>query len=79
MAARGHVPRRRCVGCGRVAPKAELLRIVVRSAAPVLDPEQREPGRGRYLCGGACAQEAVRRRAFGRAVADTADFVESMS
>ncbi len=25
----GHVPRRRCVGCGRIAPKSELVRLAV--------------------------------------------------
>ena len=34
----GHVPRRRCVGCGRIAPKSELLRIAV--------ADRRAPDRG---------------------------------
>jgi predicted RNA-binding protein YlxR (DUF448 family) len=50
------VPRRRCVGCGRVAPKSELVRIVAerdpdgsRSRA-VQDDRGTMPGRGAYLC-----------------------------
>jgi predicted RNA-binding protein YlxR (DUF448 family) len=55
------VPRRRCVGCGRIAPKSELLRIVAASGrtspagaaaktCAVADPLARMPGRGAYLC-----------------------------
>jgi predicted RNA-binding protein YlxR (DUF448 family) len=54
------VPRRRCVGCGRIAPKSELLRIVATERGSsasggaktraVADPLARMPGRGAYLC-----------------------------
>lgn len=55
------MPHRRCVGCGRIAQKSELLRIVATertsSAArqgaqsyAVADPLARMPGRGAYLC-----------------------------
>ncbi len=55
------MPRRRCVGCGRIAPKSELLRIAatVQGAAgeserarrhAVLDRDGTMPGRGAYLC-----------------------------
>ncbi|HTA04947.1 MAG TPA: YlxR family protein [Solirubrobacteraceae bacterium] len=77
-----HVPRRRCVGCGRIAPKSELLRV---AAAPpssserahaVADPLARMPGRGAYLCrdaGGArpagdCLAQAERRGGIARAL-----------
>jgi len=59
-------PRRRCVGCGRIAAKSELLRIAVaasregragsesrrgeRIALAVLDRAGTMPGRGAYLC-----------------------------
>jgi predicted RNA-binding protein YlxR (DUF448 family) len=53
-------PRRRCVGCGRIAPKSELLRIVATERGSsagsgaktraVADPLARMPGRGAYLC-----------------------------
>jgi predicted RNA-binding protein YlxR (DUF448 family) len=57
------VPRRRCVGCGRIAPKSELLRIAVadharaggRAAASrraIADRDGTMPGRGAYLCRG---------------------------
>jgi predicted RNA-binding protein YlxR (DUF448 family) len=77
-----HVPRRRCVGCGRIAPKSELLRIAAvetddgAAARAVLDPAKRMPGRGAYLCHGAtvtqpsrdCLAQATRRGAVARAL-----------
>jgi predicted RNA-binding protein YlxR (DUF448 family) len=77
-----HVPRRRCVGCGRVAPKSELMRLVaVREGATgpalaVYDPSCTMPGRGAYLCrgerhaepNGDCLARAGRRGAIGRAL-----------
>jgi predicted RNA-binding protein YlxR (DUF448 family) len=59
------VPRRRCVGCGRIAPKSELLRIAVAESAradgraaassrrAIADRDGTMPGRGAYLCRGA--------------------------
>lgn len=55
------MPRRRCVGCGRIAPKSELLRIAAteqqsadgggRTARiAVADRDGTMPGRGAYLC-----------------------------
>ncbi len=50
------MPRRRCVGCGRIAPKSELLRIAAthddggRSRRAVIDLAGTLPGRGAYLC-----------------------------
>lgn len=66
-------PRRRCVGCGRVAPKSELLRIVAADPAPVAgdaperasqtcavaDPRAVLPGRGAYLCRDANGETAA--------------------
>ena len=76
------MPRRRCVGCGRIAPKAELLRLaIVRDGegnAPraVSDTAAVMPGRGAYLCRGsvpadadaACVQSALRRGGVSRAL-----------
>jgi predicted RNA-binding protein YlxR (DUF448 family) len=48
------VPRRRCVGCGRIAPKPELVRLAAcgdaRRRVAVLDRKGVLPGRGAYLC-----------------------------
>lgn len=70
------------MGCGRIAPKPELLRMAAAPAAEgssrmaVLDSDGRMPGRGAYLCRGATADEpsracltlALRRRAIPRAL-----------
>jgi predicted RNA-binding protein YlxR (DUF448 family) len=76
------VPRRRCVGCGRVAPKPELIRLVALreggggAARAVIDRECRMPGRGAYLCRGNppalpaadCLERARRRGGVARAL-----------
>ncbi|MEW2380775.1 YlxR family protein [Micromonospora sp. NPDC047707] len=71
--ARRAQPERTCVGCRRRAPAGELLRIVAigdgagHSLRP--DPARRLPGRGAHLHPDpACFAQAVRRRAFGRAL-----------
>jgi uncharacterized protein len=51
-----HVPHRRCIGCGRIAPKAELLRIALGAAQSskrrlaTIDHAGTMPGRGAYVC-----------------------------
>lgn len=76
------MPRRRCVGCGRIAPKSELLRIAViregqaRRGRAVCDHAARMPGRGAYLCRGEspelpaaeCLKRAIQRGAIARAL-----------
>jgi len=70
------------VGCGRIAPKPELLRLAALSDAEgvgriaVPDPQARMPGRGAYLCRGAdpelpareCLARAMRRGGIARAL-----------
>jgi hypothetical protein len=59
------VPVRRCAGCGRRAPQAELLRFAARGG--VLVAGRREPGRGVYTCRSlACFERAEERRMFAR-------------
>jgi uncharacterized protein len=58
-------PVRTCVGCGRKAPQAELLRFVARDGTLTQSP--RDPGRGVYTCRRlACFERAVAQRAFAR-------------
>jgi predicted RNA-binding protein YlxR (DUF448 family) len=58
------------------------MRLVAVSGRVVLDPDATMPGRGAYLCGPACAERAIKRRAVSRALRGPAeiseDFVESM-
>jgi len=62
-----HVPERRCVGCGRVRPQAELLRIAIEPAGGVAVDVR--GGRGAYVCrAAACAERAIRRGSLARAL-----------
>ena len=57
------------MGCRRVAPQPELVRIV-RSGDGRLVVSRTAPGRGAWLCAAssACIDAALRRKAFGRAL-----------
>jgi uncharacterized protein len=62
------VPQRRCVGCGRTAPKPSLLRWSADSDRVVADPQARRPGRGAYTCRTRrCVEQAASRGGFNRA------------
>ncbi|HSE92513.1 MAG TPA: YlxR family protein [Methylomirabilota bacterium] len=54
------MPRRTCVGCRRVRPKPELIRLVRRAGGAVVrDPHG--PGRGAYVCDdAACMDRALK-------------------
>jgi predicted RNA-binding protein YlxR (DUF448 family) len=63
-------PIRSCAGCGRRAPKRELVRFV--AAAGSLAPGPAAPGRGVYTCRRlACFERAATRRAFNRTLRQT--------
>jgi predicted RNA-binding protein YlxR (DUF448 family) len=63
-------PVRTCAGCGRKAPKRELVRFV--GTAGELTPGERKPGRGAYTCRRlSCFERAASRRAFGRTLRQT--------
>jgi predicted RNA-binding protein YlxR (DUF448 family) len=65
-----HEPIRSCVGCGRKAPKAELVRFV--AATGELTPGASAPGRGAYTCRRlSCFERAASRRAFNRTLRRT--------
>ena len=45
------VPLRKCVGCGEMKPKKELVRVVKSPEGEIsLDLTGRKPGRGAYVC-----------------------------
>jgi uncharacterized protein len=61
---------RTCVGCGRNAPKTELLRFVAHDGALV--PGALNPGRGAYICPRlACFERAASKNAFSRTLRRT--------
>ncbi|MBZ9598428.1 MULTISPECIES: YlxR family protein [Streptomyces] len=62
-------PERTCVGCRERAAKSDLLRIVAIEDECVPDPRGTLPGRGAYVHPAVvCLDQAVRRRAFPRAL-----------
>jgi len=61
------VPQRRCVGCRKVRPQPELLRLVAEEGRVV--PGKGKPGRGCWLCREEkCAREALRKGEIPRAL-----------
>jgi predicted RNA-binding protein YlxR (DUF448 family) len=76
------MPERRCVACGRRAPKAALTRVALVGDSVVADGPATLPGRGAYVCDASCARAAIERRAFSkafrRAVSMGDDLVESI-
>jgi predicted RNA-binding protein YlxR (DUF448 family) len=61
-----HVPIRTCAGCGRRAPKGELVRLVARDGV-LVEAESAAPGRGVYTCRRlSCFERAAAGRAFAR-------------
>lgn len=65
-----NAPVRTCAGCGRKAPRGELLRFVARDGT--LTHAQKGPGRGVYTCHRlSCFERALERRAFNRTLRRT--------
>ena len=63
-------PTRSCAGCGRRAPKGELVRFVARAGE--LTQAHKAPGRGVYTCRRLqCFERALSRRAFARTLKQT--------
>jgi len=66
------VPRRKCVGCGHVAAKSDLLRLAAAldeggASVVVVDRSGKLPGRGAYICReGASLQPSARCLALAR-------------
>jgi predicted RNA-binding protein YlxR (DUF448 family) len=73
-------PVRTCVGCGRRAPQADLVRFVAQDGRLVNDPARRLPGRGAYICrSAACFERARTRRAFSRTLRRAVVVPESLN
>lgn len=51
MVQRKKIPLRKCVGCGEMKEKRELIRVVKSPEGEIsLDKVGRKPGRGAYVC-----------------------------
>jgi predicted RNA-binding protein YlxR (DUF448 family) len=71
-------PTRSCVGCGRKAPQAELVRFVADGGRLVAGVGR--PGRGAYTCRRlACFERAVSRRAFSRTLRQTVEIERDLT
>jgi predicted RNA-binding protein YlxR (DUF448 family) len=58
-----HVPERTCLACGRKTNKAELLRIACNKEGSMsIDPRQRLPGRGAYVCRSPACGERLKKK-----------------
>ena len=68
MAGKKKIPMRKCVGCGEMKPKKELMRILrTESGDFVVDAEGKKNGRGAYICRSVeCFRKAVRSRGLER-------------
>lgn len=62
------IPMRKCVGCGEMKPKKELIRVLrTMEEEFVLDATGRKNGRGAYLCRSMeCFEKAVKNKGLER-------------
>ncbi|HTL41314.1 MAG TPA: YlxR family protein [Pseudolysinimonas sp.] len=73
-------PVRTCLGCRQRAPRSSLLRVVARNGQVVADAAARLPGRGAWVHPqSGCIENAVKRKAFGRALRTTVTDTESLN
>lgn len=76
-----HIPERMCVGCRKMKPKRELIKIVLNEKSPEIDEKQKKFGRGAYLCKSLeCIEAARKKKALSRQfkTAVSEDFYESV-
>ena len=68
MTVKRKVPMRKCVGCGEMKPKKELIRILkTEDGTFTLDATGKKNGRGAYMCLSAeCFNKAVKGRGLER-------------
>ena len=61
-------PHRKCVGCGQMKDKGQLLRVVrTKEETFLVDETGRQNGRGAYLCiNSECVQEAIKKKGLER-------------
>ena len=63
------LPLRKCVSCGQMVPKNELLRVVKTSDGISVDVTLKAQGRGAYVCKKKeCVDNAIKKKAFNRSL-----------
>ena len=72
MPRKRHIPERTCVACGVKKPKRELLRVACSPEGQVsVDGSGKAPGRGAYVCGADCWDNALGRGRLARSLGKT--------
>ena len=68
LAVKKKIPMRKCVGCGEMKPKKELMRILrTQDGAFMTDTTGKKNGRGAYICySKECFQKAVKNKGLER-------------
>lgn len=68
MAVKKKIPMRKCVGCGEMKPKKDLMRILKTETGDfVVDADGKKNGRGAYICRSAdCFRKAVKSKGLER-------------
>ena len=68
MAVKKKIPMRKCVGCGEMKPKKDLMRILKTETGEFLvDADGKKNGRGAYICRSVeCFHKAVKSRGLER-------------
>ncbi|MSS63328.1 RNase P modulator RnpM [Velocimicrobium porci] len=64
------VPLRKCIGCGEMKPKKELIRVIKTPEDEiVIDKTSKKNGRGAYICNSLdCLSNAVKTKALERSL-----------
>ena len=68
MAVKKKIPMRKCVGCGEMKPKKDLMRILKTETGEFLvDADGKKNGRGAYICRSVeCFRKAVKSKGLER-------------
>ena len=65
---------RRCIGCRQSLPQDTLMRFTLRDGEIIADRDQRNDGRGFYLCRDrSCLEKAIKGKAFNRILRSAVD------
>ena len=70
-----------CVGCRKMKPKRDLIKIILNDGTPEIDEKQKKFGRGAYFCKSPeCVEKAKKKKALSRQFKTTVseDFYESV-
>lgn len=73
-----HIPERMCVGCRKMKPKHELIKVVRDIADDIIkiDKEKRLFGRGAYICpDDECLKLSVKKKGFERVFKTQVSFI----